>query len=110
MDAVTELFHNDTDSGPRLRHSVLSFSPDEGLSPAEVKNIASQAIKYYEDKYQIVAAVHEDREHLHIHFGMNTTSYLDGSKYHGEKKDYYDFIKRLNTLTQPHGIRVKPEG
>lgn len=107
MDTVMDVFHNDT--GPRLRHCVLSFSPDEGLSPAEVKKIASKAIEYYEDQYQIVAAVHEDREHLHIHFGMNTTNYLDGSKYHGEKKDYYGFINLLNTLTKPYGIHVKPE-
>lgn len=109
MNTVTEIFHNDTGSGPCLRHSVLSFSPDEGLSPADVKKIASKAIEHYEDKYQIVAAVHEDREHLHIHFGMNTTSYCDGSKYHGTKKDYYDFIRYMDDLTAPYGIHVKPE-
>lgn len=108
MNAVTELFHKDTDTGPRLRHSVLSFSPDEGLSPADAKKIASEAIKHYESEYQIVDAVHEDREHLHIHFGMNITSYIDGAKYHGGKKDYYGFISYLNTLTIPYGIHVKP--
>ena len=89
--------------------NILSFSPEEGLSPADVKKIASKAIEHYEDKYQIVAAVHEDREHLHIHFGMNTTSYCDGSKYHGTKKDYYDFIRYMDDLTAPYGIHVKPE-
>lgn len=107
MNTVMDVFHNDT--GPRMRHSVLSFSPDEGLSPAKVKKIASKAIEYYEGEYQIVAAVHEDKKHLHVHFAMNTTSYVDSSKYHGEKKDLYAFINCMNTLTKPYGICVKSE-
>lgn len=107
MDTVMDVFHNDT--GPRMRHSVLSFSPAEGLSPAKVKKIASKAIKHYEDRYQIVAAVHENKKHLHVHFAMNTTSFVDGSKYHGEKKDLYAFANCLNTLTKPYGICVKSE-
>ena len=107
MNTVMDVFHNDT--GPRMRHSVLSLSPDDCLSPAAVKKIAADAIRYYQDDYQIVAAVHEDKEHLHVHFAMNTTSYLNGAKYHGDKSDYYAFISYLNTLARPHGIHVKPE-
>lgn len=76
---------------------------------ARTQGLNEVNIEHYEDKYQIVAAVHEDREHLHIHFGMNTTSYCDGSKYHGTKKDYYDFIRYMDDLTAPYGIHVKPE-
>lgn len=105
MNHVTETYHKEF--GPRLRHSVLSFSPEEVITPRQAKIIAKECVRYYEDDYQIVAAVHEDQEHLHIHFVMNTTSYRTGRKYRGDKADYYGFLKHMNRVTAPYGIRVK---
>ena len=71
------------------------------------KQIARQACGYYADSYQIVAAIHEDKEHLHIHFVMNATNYNDGTKYRGDKKDYYGFLKHLNQIVKPYGINIR---
>lgn len=106
MNIVTDAYYKET--GPRIRHSVLSFSPDDPISFDQVREIAMDCVDYYKDYYQMVAAIHEDRDYLHIHFAMNTTSYVNGSKYHGEKKDYYGFIKHANQYTAPYGIIVKP--
>ena len=105
MNRVTETYHKK--SGPRLRHSVLSFSPEEVITPRQAKKIAEECVRYYEDDYQIIAAVHEDQDHLHIHFVMNTTSYRTGREYHGVNADYYGFLKHMNQTTAPYGIRVK---
>ena len=105
MECVTDVFHNA--EGLRLRHSVLSFSPDEGLSLEAVKAIARDCLSFYEDDYQIISAVHEDREHLHIHFVMNTTNYNTGSKYCGTKKDYYDFLGHIDAHLIPYGTHVE---
>ena len=107
MNAVTDAYHQER--GPRVRHSVLSFSPDEILSERQVKEIAKKCVSYYEDRYQILAAIHEDKEHLHIHFAMNTTSYLDGKKYHGVKKDYFGFMKHIDHCLSPYGLCVIPQ-
>lgn len=107
MECVTNVFYNT--EGLRLRHSVLSFSPTEGLTADDVKEIARDCLTFYEDKYQILAAVHEDREHLHIHFAMNTTNYNDGSKYPGSRKDFYDFLGHINSLLCSYGTHVKLE-
>lgn len=105
MDGVARAYHKN--SGVHLRHSILSFAPGEGVSILDAKAIAREAIKYYKDDYQIVAAVHEDCDHPHIHFVMNTTSYRTGRKYHGDKADYYGFLKHMNRATTPYGVRVK---
>lgn len=105
MEAVTNVYHNH--EGVRLRHTVLSFAPDEGVSVEEVKEIAEKCILYYSGEYQIVAGVHEDEPHLHIHFGMNTTSYVDGSKYKGDKKDLYDFQDHINQVLRPYGTHLE---
>jgi len=107
MEGVTRAYHKE--KGTRLRHSVLSFAPDEKLTPSRVRDVARQAILHYENDYQIIAAVHEDRDHLHVHFIMNTVSYRDGSKYGGHKKDYYDFLKRLNGIVHEYGTHVELE-
>lgn len=105
MEGITHVFHQE--DGLKLRHSVLSFSPKEPVTPRQVKEIAKDCIRYYEDDYQIIAAVHEDRDHLHIHFVMNTTSYRTGRKYRGNKTDYYGFLSHMEQATAPYGIRVK---
>lgn len=107
MRGVTKAYHKD--KGTRLRHSVLSFSPNDPLTARQVKEITKKCVAYYEDNYQILAAVHEDCDHLHIHFVMNTTSYVDGSKYRGTKSDYYGFIKHMKQVLRPYGLTAKPE-
>lgn len=107
MESVTRAYHNT--EGLHLRHSVLSFDPKECLSPDDVKEIAQECLSFYKDKYQIISAVHEDRDHLHIHLVMNTTNYTDGSKYPGTRKDYYDFLNYIDNLLAPYHIHVEPE-
>ena len=67
--------------GLLLRHSILSFPPEERIDARDAADIATRAIRYYEQQYQILAAVHEDRPHIHIHFVMNTLNYCTGKKY-----------------------------
>ena len=94
------------ESGVRMRHSVLAFSPREAITYRQVGVIAREAIRYYSPKYQILAAVHDNRQHAHIHFAMNTVSYLDGRKYPGTKQDLYGFVKFLNQIVRPLGLFV----
>lgn len=107
MENIVRAFHKE--KGVKLRHSVLSFSPEEPVTARQVKEIAGECIRYYECDYQILAAVHEDRDHLHIHFVMNTTSYRDGHKYRGDKADYYGFLSHMNRVARPYGSYVKLE-
>lgn len=107
MEDVVLAFRKE--KGVKLRHSVLSFSPEEPVTARQVKKIAGECIRYYECDYQILAAVHEDRDHLHVHFVMNTTSYRNGRKYHGDKADYYGFLSHMNRVTKPYGSYVKAE-
>ena len=78
--------------GVRLRHSVLSFEEKEHISHSVANMIADSIALYYASEYQIVYAVHEDTDTVHIHFVMNQVSYTDGHKYSGSKQKYYDFI------------------
>ena len=93
MEGLCRAF--DKTEGLLLRHSILSFSPEERIDAWDAADIATRAIRYYEQQYQILAAVHEDRPHIHIHFVMNTLNYRTGKKYPGDRADYYGFLAYL---------------
>lgn len=88
----------DKDSGKRVRHSVLSFSQKENVSLEDAKEYADRVIQYYAPDYQIAYAVHGNTDDPHIHFIMNQIG-LDGTRYRGKKKDYYDFINYMKKVT-----------
>ena len=106
MTLLARAFHKDT--GLRLRHSVISFENNRGITLKAADQIAQQAIAHFGSAYQIIYAVHEDADHLHIHLVMNSVSYLDGMKYHGSKKDYYSFIGYMKAALSPYGISFRP--
>ena len=106
MTLLAQAFHKD--SGLRLRHSVISFEKDKQITLEAAEQIACHAVSYYGSAYQMIYAIHEDTAHLHIHLVMNSVSYLDGKKYHGNKKDYYGFINYMRSVVRPYGIPFYP--
>ena len=106
MSTLTRLY--DKDKGVRLRHSIISFDTDDKISPAQAARIADAAIQYFGTAYQIIYSIHEDAAHVHAHIVMNQVSYIDGHKYHGTRKEYYDFINYMNGIVRPYGIPFVP--
>lgn len=106
METVARVYHNNKQV--RLRHSVISFDEDEHITAEQAAQIAEQAIRYFEDQYQILYAVHEDADHIHAHIVMNQISYQDGLKYSGTKKQHYDFVNYMKQVVTPHGIPFAP--
>lgn len=108
MQSVARVYEKD--QGVRLRHIILSFSPAEldKTCDADVDSankIAWEIMGYYSRNYQILACVHTNKKHLHIHFIMNMVSYLDGKKYPGDKRDFYRFQSYVKAVLIPYGIR-----
>lgn len=104
METVAEAFGK-TD-GTKLRHYVLSFSPQEHVTADEVADIASQVADYYSDRYQIVYAVHEDTDHPHAHLAMNHISFRDGRHYCGTKQDYYAFQQHIKEVLRSYRKKI----
>lgn len=89
---------------------MLSFSKDERVSPEIANNYALGIIQYYADEYQIVYAVHDNTDDVHIHFVMNQVSYKDGYKYGGKKKNYYNFKRYIERIIEHYVILDKKDG
>lgn len=94
------------DRGIHLRHMILSFDPQEKLSPSQAFQIGQKISKYYASQYQVIFGVHCDQPHLHIHFVMNTVNYLTGRKYSGDFKDFNNFLQHIQIVLSPYGIPI----
>lgn len=69
MQLVSQAYHQAR--GVRLRHWIISFEKHELADAWHANQFAQMACRFYADTYQIVYSVHEDAEHLHVHFVMN---------------------------------------
>lgn len=94
------------DRGIHLRHMVLSFDPQEKLSPGQAFQIGQEVSKYYGYQYQMIFGVHCDQPHLHIHFVMNSVNYRTGRKYRGDSKDFDSFLQHIQAVLSPFGIHI----
>lgn len=108
MEATAKQFGKD--KGTRIRHSVLSFDSTEKIALSEADRVAGKLIDFYSKQgYQIMSAVHEDKEFPHIHMVMNTVNTTDGHKYEGKKKDYYQFQSYAKRVLKSYGVKFRAQ-
>ena len=77
-------------------HIVQSFKKFETTPEIAHKCGKELVERLFQDKYECVIATHLDHDHLHNHIVINSTSYLDGSKYKNTFKDYFVDIRGIS--------------
>ena len=109
MIKVSERFNKN--SRLRLHHFVVSFEPEYKEQTDLLIRVAKKICNHIGGLYQIVAAVHEDTDNLHIHCVFNAVSLMDGTKYRGGKKEYRDLTEKIKKILHKEGrfilIKVK---
>ncbi|PWM68362.1 MAG: hypothetical protein DBX61_03670 [Clostridiales bacterium] len=77
-------------------HLVQSFKDFETTPEVAHKCGLELAERLFADKYEVVIATHLDHKHLHNHLLINAVSYVDGSKYRNNFKDYFIDIRGIS--------------
>ena len=91
--------------GVQLRHFILSFDDREVLSFKVVNEIAMKIAYRLGKEFQLIYAVHETQEHPHIHFVMNSVSYVDGHRYYGTKKEHHAMMDSIRRVLREYCIK-----
>ena len=98
------------DSGRMYAHNIISWHKDEEISVEEALDFGIEFALNWFDGFQTLIAVHQDRDHIHVHLVTNTVSYEDGRKLHNTRKD----LERMKQLTKEmcieHGLSVASKG
>ena len=68
--------------GIQIRHFVLSFSSEyDNVTPYQAWWIGYEICALFRANYQIVFAVHEETDNLHLHFILNTVDLYTGQPF-----------------------------
>ena len=102
MKEVSEQFGKS--NGVQLRHFIISFEQGEINNLNTADEIAREAALFLGREYQTVYAVHEDSDHPHAHIVCNSVSYVDGHRYYGTRKEFKQFMGKLQGIMHKHGI------
>lgn len=91
--------------GRQIRHFILSFnSAYECIAFEELQLLGAQIASYYDMTYQVIWAIHKSKnQHWHIHFAVNTVSYIDGRMYREGYKDLINLAAFISNLL-PDGV------
>ena len=98
------------DRGRMYSHNILSFHKDESVTPKQAEEIGRIFAEEFFPGHQSLIAVHQDKDHLHIHIITNSVSFLDGSKLHQTKKDLERQKEFTNTLCCSMGLSLTEKG
>ena len=98
------------DSGRMCAHHVISFHAKDFVTPAECLEIGQTFCQRFFPDFQNLIAVHQDKDHLHVHIVTNTVSFVDGHKLHQTKADLQAQKDFTNELCRSRGLSVTEKG
>lgn len=98
-------------NGREKIHFVQAFSPNDDLDYKTAHEIGLKLIEKYKGfkEFQIVMATHEDKDHIHNHYVINTVNFNTGKKIQFSKKDLEKIKQYSNELCKEYGLSVTRE-
>lgn len=104
MNLVKKVFQKEC--GHRnVRHFIVSFDKKDHIKPEEARWIADDVARFYSDRYQICYGVHLDTDDLHIHFALNTVSFIDGKLFSEGPRELEELKRHVHEAV----LRYRPE-
>jgi hypothetical protein len=107
MQATKEQF-NKLD-GRQYYHYIQSFAKTENISHAKAHEIAKEWAEENFKGFEVLIATHQDKDHIHTHFIVNSVSNETGMKFHSSKKDLEHFKEISNKICEREGLSIVKE-
>ena len=87
-------------------HGYQSF--DAGEVDAELAHQigVEYAKRMWGDKCEVVVATHLNTQHIHNHFLINATSFVDGKRHQNNYKDLYRMREVNDKICKEHGLSI----
>ena len=108
VEETKNIFHK---TGKRQGyHVIISFSPEEKVTAEQAMYVLEHFAKdVLGDDYEVVYAVHTDREHMHGHLIWNSVSMTTGKKYNSPKSNWKNHLQPItNKYCDELGLSIMP--
>ena len=108
MEETKNIFHK---TGKRQGyHVIISFSPEEKVTAEQAMYVLEHFAKdVLGNDYEVVYAVHTDREHIHGHLIWNSVSMTTGKKYNSPKDNWKNHLQPItNKYCDELGLSIMP--
>ena len=98
--------------GRTYKHIVQSFHPDESITTEEAHKIAQEFVERCPQfrGFEVLIATHQDKEHIHTHFIINSVSCEDGHKFQQSRQDLKQWKRLSDEILREHGLKVVEKG
>lgn len=108
---TTKQLWNKTD-GRTYKHYVQSFAPDEAITPEQAHVIAKEFVESCPQfkGFEVLIATHQDREHIHTHFILNSVSFEDGRKFQQKSTELQAMKDLSDEICLAHGLSLTHKG
>ena len=108
---ITKEVWNKTD-GRTYKHYVQSFAPDEEITPKQAHIIAKEFVESCPQfkGFEVLIATHQDREHIHTHFILNSVSFEDGHKFQQKSTELQVMKDLSDKICLEHGLSLTQKG
>lgn len=97
FECVKKYWNKEEEGRRQVRHLVVSFKKSI-LSFDSVYEIAWKIGALYGNKYQVFYGVHTDTEHYHIHYAINTVSFINGMMFSEGYGDLVNLKKNISIV------------
>lgn len=91
-----------------LAHKMsISFHPDEQLDYKTAFKIARDFAEkfFYSRGYEVLFAVHTDKEHIHVHFLISNCNFETGKSYRRSQRDLYEMTEYFGGQCMKYGFK-----
>ena len=92
--------------GRQYYHIMLSFHPDEPITPETAHEIALRFAEENFPGYEVLVATHVDRHHVHSHFVVNSVNAETGLKFHSDNNEIQRLRDASDKLCLEYGFSV----
>lgn len=98
--------------GRTYKHYVQSFAPDEKITPEQAHAIAKKFVESCPQfkEFEVLIATHQDREHIHTHFILNSVSFEDGHKFQQKSTKLQEMKDLSDKICLEHGLSLTQKG
>lgn len=94
--------------GTQAFHYILSFHPDEDISPDCALTIAEEFCEeLFGNEHIWVGCAHNDKGHMHVHICFDSVSFTTGNKFHSGRNDWKNRIQPItDRLCKKYGLQT----